>query len=268
MRKLIFGAVAAMAIASGGFASGTALASEGGVDFPQENWSFKGIFGKFDRPALRRGAQVYLEVCSNCHSLSLLSYRNLEQIGFSKAEVKKIAAGFDVQDGPNDEGDMYTRPARPSDKFVAPFANEKAARAANNGAFPPDLSVIVKARKGGVDYIHALLTGFRDPPADFKLKDGMQYNLYFPGHQIGMPPPLDADSVEYADGTKATLEQESRDVTTFLAWAAEPELEARKRLGIKVMIYLFVLTSMLYVLKKRIWKRVCLDGSDQENPPA
>ena len=221
---------------------------------PARDWSFNGMFGTFDRGSVQRGLQVYLEVCAACHSLKLVAYRNLTGIGLSEDQIKAIAAEFEVQDGPNDEGEMYARPAKPSDRFVSPFPNDNAARASNNGALPPDLSLMTKARKGGADYLHALLTGYKEePPADVKLGEGMLYNVFFPGNQIAMAPPLSDDAVEYADGTKATTEQLSNDVTSFLAWAAEPELEERKRMGVKVLLFLIVLTAMLYALKRQIW---------------
>jgi ubiquinol-cytochrome c reductase cytochrome c1 subunit len=167
-----------------------------------------------------------------------------------------LAAEVEVTDGPNDQGEMFQRPGRPSDRFPSPFPNEQAARAANNGAAPPDLSLMVKARAGGADYIHALLTGYSDPPQGVTLMEGMHYNKYFPGHQIAMPPPLNPDQVTYADGTKATVEQMAHDVSAFLAWAAEPELEARKRLGLKVVLFLLILTGLLYVAKRKIWSDV------------
>ncbi len=220
------------------------------------DWSFSGIFGSFDRAAQQRGLQVYREVCAGCHSLKLVAFRDLAGLGYEDNDIKALAAEYEVEDGPNDEGEMFTRPARPFDRFVPPFPNAQAARAANNGTFPTDLSVITKARKGGADYLHALLTGYADPPEDLELQDGMSYNPYFPGGQIAMPPPLFDDGVEYADGTKATVEQLSRDVVTFLAWASEPELEERKRLGIKVMLFLIVLTGLLYAAKRKVWSDV------------
>ncbi len=235
------------------FAAGPAFA-EGGKP-PARDWSFDGIFGTFDRSSQQRGFQVYSEVCASCHSLRLLAYRNLSGIGLSVDQIKAAAAEFEVTDGPNDEGEMYTRPARPADRFSAPFPNDNAARAANNGALPPDLSLITKARKGGADYLHALLIGYKDePPAGFKLGEDMSYNVYFPGNQIAMAPPIEDDAVEYADGTKATAEQIATDISTFLAWAAEPELEERKQLGIKVLLFLIVLTAMLYAVKRQVWK--------------
>ncbi|MBT3306648.1 MAG: cytochrome c1 [Alphaproteobacteria bacterium] len=229
-------------------------ASESKESLPTREWSFNGMFGTFDRGSLQRGLQVYKEVCAGCHSLRLVAYRNLSSIGLSEDQIKAIAAEFEVTDGPNAEGEMYQRPARPSDRFVSPFANDNAARASNNGALPPDLSLMVKSRKGGADYLHALLTHYKEEaPAGVTLGDGMQYNTFFPGNQIAMAPPLDDDAVEYADGTKATLEQLSIDVSTFLAWAAEPELEERKRLGIKVLLFLIVLTGMMYALKRQVW---------------
>jgi len=250
MKKTIVSLVVAAGLVAGfGF---KASASEG-ASFPDRHWSWEGPFGTFDRAALRRGLQVYADVCSSCHSLELVAYRNLQDIGFSEAEVKAFAANFEVEDGPNEDGDMYSRPAKPSDRFASPFANDNAARASNGGALPPDLSLMTKARKNGSDYVHALLTGYEEPPADFTLLEGMNYNAYFPGHQIAMAPPIGDDTVEYADGTEATTEQIAADVVTFLSWAAEPEMEARKRLGIKVIIFLVVFTGFAYALKRKIW---------------
>jgi cytochrome c1 len=224
---------------------------------PAQHWSFSGLFGAFDRASLQRGFQVYKEVCSSCHSLSLLSYRNLEAIGFTPEQVATIAAQYEVEDGPNDEGDMFQRPAKPSDRFISPFPNPQAARAANNGAYPPDMSLIAEARIGGPDYLYALLTGYRDPPPEgVELREGMYFNEYFPGHQIGMVPPLTDGRVEYADGTEATLGQQARDITAFLVWAAEPMHEERRRMGIKVILFLIVLSGLLYALKRQIWSDV------------
>jgi len=236
-----------------GVSAAPASAAEA-VKPPAQSWSFQGVFGTFDPAARQRGFQVYKEVCSACHGLSLVAYRNLRDIGFSEEEVKAIAASVEVTDPkPNDAGEMFQRPGRPSDRFKSPFPNENAARAGNNGAYPPDLSLLTKARVGGPDYLQALLTGYSDAPAGTTLMEGMHYNKYFPGNQIAMPPPINADQVTYADGTKATVEQQSKDVTTFLAWAAEPELEARKRLGMKVIIFLVVLTALLFAVKRRVW---------------
>ena len=226
-------------------------------EVPAQDWSFSGMFGTFDRGALRRGLQVYREVCISCHSLDMVAFRNLAAIGLGPDEIQAIAEQYEVQDGPNDEGDMFMRTAKASDYFVPPFPNEQAARAANNGALPPDFSLIVKARKGGADYIYGVLTGYEEePPAGVELMEGMYYNKVFPGHQIAMPPPLADDSVEYADGTEATLDQEAHDVVTFLTWAAQPELEERKRMGVKVMLFLIVLTAMLFAVKRKIWSDV------------
>jgi ubiquinol-cytochrome c reductase cytochrome c1 subunit len=223
---------------------------------PKLSWSFDGPFGTFDRAAAQRGFQVYEEVCSHCHSMNLLHYRDLAGIGYSEDEIKAIAASKQVTDGPNDQGEMYQRPGRPADTFVPPFPNAQAARAALNGALPPDLSLIVKAREGGADYIDAILQGFKPAPAGLKMGPNMQYNEYFPGHQIAMPQPLAGDDVKYSDGTKATLPQEAHDVTTFLAWAAEPTMEERKFTGAKVLIFLLVMTGILYAAKRQIWAEV------------
>lgn len=233
-----------------------ALAEEGPA-LEHQNWSWHGPFGQYDKAQLRRGFQVYREICSNCHSLKLVAYRNLGELGFTEDEVKAIAAEKQVQDGPNDQGDMYSRPARPSDRFVPPFPNDQAARVANNGALPPDLSLMAKARVGGPDYIYGILTSFKDtPPEGVTVPDGMYYNTAFPGHQIAMPPPISDDQVTYADGTKASKEQIAKDAVAFLNWTAEPELDQRHSLGIKVLIFVFVLTVLLYALKRKVWADV------------
>ena len=222
------------------------------INYPQLNWSFSSVFGTFDRAAQQRGLQVYKEVCSGCHGLRLLAYRNLKAIGYNDDEIKAFAAENNVN-SLNHDGEEVERPARPSDKFVSPYPNEQAARAANGGAYPPDLSLIVKARPDGANYLHALLTGYVDAPADKKVPDGMYYNKYYSGNLIGMPQPLYADGVEYADGTKATPDQMAKDVTAFLAWASEPELEKRKSLGVTVMLFLLLLTILSYLAMKQIW---------------
>ncbi|MEX0697008.1 MAG: cytochrome c1 [Dongiaceae bacterium] len=244
-----------LAAAAIGLAGGAARAAEAPTA-PEQPWSFAGIFGTFDRAAQQRGFQVYNQVCSGCHGLSFVAYRNLEAIGFTADDVKAIAAEREVTDGPNDEGEMYQRPARPSDPFVSPFPNDQAARVANNGALPPDLSLITKARPNGANYLHGLLVGYGEPPADVTVPDGMYYNAYFAGQQIAMPPPLSEGAVEYADGTPATVEQMAEDVTVFLSWAAEPELEARKRMGVKSMLFLIVFTGMLYAVKRKVWMKL------------
>ena len=237
--------------------SQAAMANEHGAPLLKPGFSFEGMFGRYDPAALKRGFQVFHEVCSNCHSLKLVAYRNLKDIGLSEDEIKAVAAEREVQDGPNDDGAMFMRPARISDHYVPPFANEKAAAAANGGAAPPDLSLMAKARVGGPNYIYSLLNGFEEnPPEGVSIPDGKFYNHFFPGHAISMPPQLQDDLVTYADGTKATKAQISNDIVVFLNWAAEPELDARKSLGLKVMIFLAVLTALLYALKLQIWKDV------------
>lgn len=251
MRKVFMAAVAVLLLGHGN------ANAAGGTKPPAQQWSFDGIFGTFDRAQMRRGLQVYDEVCASCHSLNLVAYRHLAGIGMNEAEIKALAGEKEVTDGPNDEGEMFTRPAGLSDPFVAPFSNDNEARAANNGALPPDLSLMTKARVGGQDYLYALLIGYKEEaPAGVELLEGMNYNEYFPGHQIAMGPPLDDEAVEYADGTKATLDQHARDVVSFLVWAAEPELEERKNMGIKVILFLIVLTAMLYALKRQIWAKL------------
>ena len=223
------------------------------------DWSFKGLTGTFDRASLQRGFQVYKEVCSSCHSMQYLSYRNLGESGgpeFTEAEVKAIAASFEVTDGPDSQGEMFTRPGRPSDMFVSPHPNKEAAAAANGGAYPPDMSVLVKARKGGANYIYSVLVGYEDPPPGVTLDQGVYYNKYMIGNKIKMSAPLIDDIIEYSDGTEATVDQMAKDVTTFLSWSAEPELEERHRTGVKVIIYLILLTILVYLSMKKIWSRI------------
>ena len=252
MKKIL----AATALAAALWAPAAGASSEAPTPAAVD-WSFNGMFGTFDRAQLQRGYQVYAEVCHACHGLSLMAFRNLRQIGFSEEQVAQLASQFEVQDGPNDEGDMFMRPARASDHVPSPFANEQAARFANNGAYPPDQSLIVKARKGGADYIHGILVGYRDPPPEgVTLNEGMHFNEYFPGHQIAMAPPLSDGRVDYTDGTEATLDQQAKDVTAFLTWVSEPTLEERRRIGISVILFLIVLTGMLYALKRHVWSDV------------
>ena len=223
------------------------------------DWSFKGLTGTFDRASLQRGFQVYKEVCSSCHSMQYLSYRNLGEPGgpeFSEQEVKAIAASFEIDDGPDSQGEMFTRPGRPSDKFKNPYPNVQAAIVANGGAYPPDMSVLVKARKGGANYIYSVLVGYEDPPSGVTLDEGVYYNKYMIGNKIKMPNNLIDGLVEYADGTDSTVDQMAKDVTTFLAWAAEPELEERHKTGVKVILYLVLLTILVYLSMKKIWSRV------------
>ena len=229
------------------------------VEYLKTDWSFKGLFGKFDRASLQRGYQVYTEVCAACHSMKYLSYRNLSEKGgpeFSVAQAKAIAASFEVTDGPNSDGEMFNRPGKLSDKFVMPYENVKAAEAANGGAYPPDMSVLVKARGGGVDYIYSLLQGYEEAPSGMTLDDGVHYNKYMYGNKIKMSAPLSDGIIEYSDGTNASVEQMSKDVTTFLMWAAEPSLEARHQMGFKAIVYLIILTILVYFSMKRIWSRV------------
>jgi len=223
------------------------------------SWSFKGFFGKFDRASLQRGYQVYTEVCASCHSMKYLSYRNLVETGgpeFSVEQAKIIASQFEVTDGPNNDGEMFTRPARLSDKFVGPYANEQAATAANGGAYPPDMSVLVKAREGGADYIYSILMGYEDAPEEVSLEDGVYYNKYMNGNKIKMAQPLMDGAVTYTDGTQATEMQMAEDVATFLTWAAEPHLEARHKMGFKAIVYLIIITILVYFSMKKLWSRI------------
>jgi len=274
LRGLLAAALLGAVLAGAG---GHSRAAEGTLHPGPQSWSFAGVFGQFDRAALQRGFQVYAEACSACHSMQYVYYRNLGEPGgpgFGEAETRAIAAGFEVTDGPDETGAMFTRPALPRDHFASPFANEQEARSANGGALPPDLSVIAKARgiergfpwwfidlftgyqEQGVDYVYALLNGYEEAPEGVTLQADMNYNRYFPGNQIAMAPPLSEGIVEYHDGTEATVPQMARDVATFLMWAAEPTLEERKRAGFQVILFLAVFATLLYLTKKKIWARI------------
>ena len=240
-------------------ASGTPANNNHAPEIARQSWSFTPPFGTYDNAQLQRGFQVYKDVCANCHSMRLLSYRNLGEPGgpeFSPKAVEVLASQAQVTDGPNEKGEMFQRPARPSDRFRSPFANEQLARLANNGALPPDLSVIAKARPGGPDYVYALLTGYRPAPQGFALAEGMHYNATFPGHQIAMAPPLSDGVVAYTDGTKRIVDNYARDVSAFLMWAAEPKLEERHTVGARVMIFLIVFLAIMYLAKRVVWTRV------------
>ncbi|MBN8928185.1 MAG: cytochrome c1 [Rhodospirillales bacterium] len=251
---LTAGALAATLLAAPAVTPATA--AEGAPEPPEQSWSFNGIFGSYDLAAAQRGLQVYAEVCSNCHSLNLLHYRDLAGIGLTPEQVKAFASQFTVPQGLDDQGNPKDGPATPADKFRAPFPNEKAARAANNGALPPDLSLIVNAREGHANYIYAILNGYADPPAGFKMQDGMNYNKYFPGHQIAMPQPLHDGQVTYTDGTPTNIAQMAHDVVTFLDWAANPEMVERKQMGIRVVLFLVFMTGLTYAVKRKIWSNV------------
>ncbi|HTQ13723.1 MAG TPA: cytochrome c1 [Rhizomicrobium sp.] len=232
-----------------------------------EHWSFEGPFGHYDRGALQRGFQVYKEVCSACHPLSHIAFHNLDEPGgpgFNEAQMKAIAASYKIPAGPDDKGETtddkgnpLTRAGTPADYFPGPFPNEEAARAANGGALPPDLSMVVSARDGGPQYVYSIVTGFHQtPPKGFKVMDGKYYNPYFAGWNISMPPPLSDNQVTYADGTKATVDQEAHDVVTFLTWASDPKMEERKRTGFEVLAFLIVLSGLLFLSYRKIWKDV------------
>lgn len=243
---------------------------------PEElGWSFSGPFGTYDKGQLQRGFKIYREVCSACHSLDLVAFRNLEDLGYTEDQVRAIAAEYEVQDGPDEAGDMFTRPAKPSDHFPAPFANPEQAAASNNGAVPPDFSLLAKARavergfptfvfdiftqyaEGGVDYIHALLTGYQDPPEGVEVPEGTYYNPYFnSAPSLAMAPPLADGMVTYDDGAPETLDQYARDVAAFMMWAAEPHLEARKATGFTVMIFLILFGGLVYLTKRKVWAEV------------
>ena len=223
---------------------------------PAQNWSFNGIFGIPNLEAAQRGFQVYSEVCSNCHAMHQLHYRDLTGLGLTEEQVKAIASTFTVPQGLDDSGQPKEGPATPANQFRSPFANEKAARAALNGAYPPDLSLIVNARPDGANYVYGLLTGYAEPPAGFAMQEGMNYDKYFPGHQIAMPQPLQDGRVAYTDGTPTTTDQEARDVVTFLYWASNPETAERKAMGVRIILFLILLTGVTYAVKRKVWSDV------------
>ena len=264
MKKPLF-----LATLLAGLFAGSAVQAAEGTKVPSQKWSFDGVLGKYDRAQLQRGLKVYTKVCASCHGLRLVHYRNLTDIGLTPSQAKAVAAEKEVTDI-GDDGQPKARKADLKDRFVSPFPNPVAAAVANNNKAPPDLSLMVKAREDGANYVFALLTGYAAPPADWKDEEGkprklegaQHYNKYFPGHVIAMAPPLmgedqGRDTVGYGkDDPKPTVEQMARDVTAFLAWAAEPTLEVRKRTGIKVMLFLLIFTGVFYVVKKRVWKNV------------
>lgn len=237
--------------------AGIAKAADSGhaVALPEQQWSFQGAFGTYDKAALQRGYKVYRQVCSACHSMEKIYFRNLEDLGYDEGQIKAIAAEYTVTDGPDDEGEMFDRPALPSDALPSPYPNDKAAAAVNNGAMPPDLSLIAKARVGGADYVYALMAGYADAPHDVELLPGQYYNKYMAGNVLAMAPPLSEGIVAYEDGTPEHVSQYAKDVAQFLMWAAEPKLEARKATGVKVFIFLLVFAGIMYRVKKKIWAK-------------
>ena len=238
------------------FLAGSALAAGGAVELTKRDWSFSGPFGTFDKAAMQRGFQVYREVCAGCHSMKYIAFRNFADLGYNEAEIKAIAAEYEVEDGPDDEGEMFMRPGIPADRMPSPYPNDNAARAGNGGALPPDLSLIAKARANGPDYLYSLLIGYKDAPSDVEVPDGMYYNDAYSGNLIAMPQPLYGDDVTYADGAKTSVEAMSADLTQFLMWAAEPKLEARKRIGVAVVFFLSIFMILSILAKRRVWANV------------
>ncbi|MEM6901842.1 MAG: cytochrome c1 [Pseudomonadota bacterium] len=241
--------------------SGQALAAGDAPTPPDVDFSFEGPFGVYDRVQLQRGFQVYKEVCSGCHGMDYLAYRNLAELGFSEAEVRAIASQYTVTDGPNDEGEMFQRAGLPKDRFVNPFTNEKAARFANGGAYPPDMSLLAKARPYGAEYIYGVLVGYTEPPEGKVVPEGMHYNKYYSGHLIAMSNPIVEGLVTYKGlggdpDFEPTAGQMAEDVSAFLMWSAEPHMEERKQTGAKVILFLIVFTGVMYGVKRRIWADV------------
>ncbi|GAB5467395.1 MAG: hypothetical protein Kilf2KO_04250 [Rhodospirillales bacterium] len=246
-----------LVLAGGLLVAANGAQAAGGEPYPSLDWSFQGVFGTYDRASVQRGFQVYKEVCSACHGMHYLAYRNLGEIGFSPEEVKAIAAEYEVEDGPDDFGDMFFRPAIPADTFREPFPNVEAARAANGGAYPPDLSLVAKRTPYGANFVYGTLTGYEDEPppgSDVTLAPGQYYNKY--KGAFSMAPVLFKGSVEYTDGTAATVHQMSYDVSNFMMWAAEPHMESRKQTGIKAILFLLVFTGILYAVKRKIWSKL------------
>ena len=270
--------IPAVVVASGLTLVGTSATSAAGypLEKPKEqNWSFAGPFGSYDIGQLQRGLKIYVEVCADCHSMNLLSYRNLGDLGYSDQQIKNFAAEYEVTDGPNDDGEMFDRPALPNDCFVSPYDNDKEAAAANNGALPPDMSLLAKARapergfptfifdiftmyaENGADYIYSLLTGYVDAPEGVTVGEGLHYNPYFvAGSSLAMANPLSDDLVEFDDGTKSTVDQQARDISAFLMWAADPNLPQRKQRGFIVILFLALFAGLLYFTKKKVWSDV------------
>ena len=238
--------VSNMAVAAGGDTT----------ELQTREWSFSGPFGTFDKASMQRGFQVYREVCAGCHSMDLIAFRNLADLGYNEAEIKAIAAEYEVEDGPDDEGEMFMRPARPADRMPGPYRNDNEARASNNGAMPVDLSLIAKARAYGPDYLYSLLVGYKEAPASVEMPEGMHYNSAYSGNLIAMPQPLYGDDVEFADGADASIEGSAADVTQFLMWAAEPKLEIRKRIGVAAVFFLSIFLILSYFAKRRVWADV------------
>jgi len=248
--------LAAIALVSAGLAIALPALAQDEEPLARQQWSWVGPFGTYNLAAAQRGFQVYSEVCANCHSMTQLHYRDLTGIGLSPEQVKAIAAAVTVPLGVDDQGNPKQGPATPASQFRSPFPNPEAARAALNGALPPDLSVIINAREGGPDYVFGILTGFVQPPAGFKLQSGLYYNKTFPGHQIAMPQPLHDGQVTFADGSGNSISDEAHDVVTFLAWAANPDLVERKQMGWRVVLFLVIMTGLTYAVKRKIWSDV------------
>lgn len=250
MKKQFLTLAASVSIAVGGF--GSSAMAGGGIELPQQRWSFEGAFGTYDKASMQRGYKVYRNVCAACHGMKRVAYRNLVAIGYNEDQIKALASEITVAGELNEEGEPTERSGLPSDYHASPYANEKQAAYVNKKV-PPDLSLITKARVGGADYIYALMTGYEDAPSDVEVEQGLHWNEYFSGHKIAMAAPLSDGIVSYEDGMPETIEQYSKDVAHFLNWAAEPEMEARKRMGVKVVVFLLIFAGLMYGLKRRIW---------------
>jgi len=255
MRRILFATMMAL-MAAVGLSSMANAAGGGDVSLTKRDWSFAGFFGHYDKAAMQRGFQVYREVCAGCHSMKYMAFRNLADLGYNEDEIKAIAAEYEVQDGPDADGEMFMRPARPADLLPGPYANDNQARASNNGALPPDLSLIAKARAHGPDYLYSLLVGYKDAPTGVTVPEGMYYNNAYAGHMIAMPQPIYGDDVTYGDGADSSAEAIAADVTHFMMWAAEPKLETRKRIGVAAVFFLTIFLLLSIAAKRRVWADV------------
>lgn len=242
--------------AAGAMSAAAVYAEDDHIPPPHQHWTHSGFFDAYDAASLRRGYEVYRQVCSSCHSMKYIAWRNLVGVSHTEEQAKMIASQYDVAGGFDDEGEPFDRPGKLSDYFPAPYPNEEAGRAANAGALPPDLSCVVKARHSGDDYVYALLTGYKEPPAGITLRPGLHYNPYFPGGAIGMAPPLMDEQVEYEDGTEASVSQMAKDVATFLRWTSEPEQDERKKAGLKWACGVIMMTAAAGYYKRFKWSLI------------
>jgi ubiquinol-cytochrome c reductase cytochrome c1 subunit len=256
MAALLFAKLSSVAENIGNTVCPSKAKAEEGLHPPNYPWNHKFPWQSYDHASIRRGYKVYSQVCASCHSLDRIAYRNLVGTCYTEEEAKEMAAERDFLDGPDEQGEMFERPGKLSDYMPRPYANENAARFANNGALPPDLSLVVKSREGHENYIFSILVGYKPPPEGVQLREGLYYNPYFPGGKIAMPQALSDGQLEFEDGTYGSISQMAKDVTTFLAWAAEPEHDDRHRMGLKAMFVLSMMAIPTLYFKKLKWSAV------------